>query len=170
MCPFCVEKVSLDEIPPQTPIRIASMSREESAELHRKSQVDQALKMVERQSKFHNNLYQVKPGTVVTCKVDARDVTHPRGIIGVVTAANETGAVKVVCEHGMLSHKGSSQWWIPSDKYKVIAKADEVANISPELLATRNDVMTSSLRRNNQQFLSKRLISSRSGHLALARE
>ena len=110
--------------------------------------------MVETQKKFLKTSYQVKPGAVVMCKVDTRDVTHPRGIVGVVTKANETGAVKVMCEHRMLSHKGSSQWCIPSDKYKVIAKADEVANVSQELLATRKDIMSGQFVKKKQQTVS----------------
>ena len=60
--------------------------------------------MVETHKKFLKTGCEVEPGAGVTCKVDSKDVTHPCGIVGVVTEANRTGAVKVMCEHGILSH------------------------------------------------------------------
>ena len=82
----------------------------------------------------------IEPGAVVTCKLDGRDVSHAHGIVGVVTKANEMGAVQVMCKHDVLSAKGFVTWWIPSDKYKVIAQRDEVANISNELTNIRGQI------------------------------
>ena len=58
MCPFCAEKVIMEDLPPQTPVWIAAISREESAEQCRKRQADQALKMVETQKKFLKNSFK----------------------------------------------------------------------------------------------------------------
>ena len=76
----------------------ADMVREESAEMRRSSQATQA-KMMEDTFKKSVVASGVAVGAVVTMKVDSRDCSHPRGIIGIVYEAKPSGAVKVITEN-----------------------------------------------------------------------
>ena len=49
------------------------------------------------------NKLEISIGAVVTVQVDARDVTHPQGVLGVVVEAKKnTGGICVVTEAGLL--------------------------------------------------------------------
>jgi hypothetical protein len=48
------------------------------------------------------------PGAVVSLKVDYQTHLHAQGLVGIVyEAKQETGGVKVCCEHGVIFHDGS---------------------------------------------------------------
>ena len=53
----------------------------------------------------------------------------------------EMGGIKVLCKHGMIMHKSTFKWWVSSDKYKVIIKRDEVANMPNALQSLREQVL-----------------------------
>jgi len=83
-------------------------------------------------------------GAVVTLKVDYRTHSHVPGLLGVVYAFKaESGGILVCCEHGIITHDGSkSQYWVPVDKYTVVANKDTYVPISKELQAIRDMVLT----------------------------
>jgi hypothetical protein len=120
-------------------LREADRVREESAESRRKSQASQAKKM---EDTFKKSVVAsgVAVGAVVTMKVDPRDCSHPRGIIGIVYEANPSGAVKVVTENGVISNNDTALL-LPHDQYKVIYKAQESSNIEPGLATIQEQVL-----------------------------
>lgn len=121
-------------------LRNADILREESAELKRRSQARQAQKM---EDTFKKSVVAsgVTVGAVVTMKVDARDCSHPRGIIGIVYEANPNGAVKVITENGVISNN-DKVLLLPHDQYKVIYNSEESNNIEPGLSAIQEKVMS----------------------------
>ena len=86
----------------------------------------------------------VGPGAVVTVQVDNRDVSHPRGIIGVVYQIKDvTGGVLVVTEHGILTNGTSkdTDFWIPSDRYQLKYKPNEMSNITTALEKVKTSIL-----------------------------
>ena len=85
----------------------------------------------------------VAVGAVVSLKVDYRTHSHAHGLMGVVYAVKEeTGGILVCCEHGVITHSGSKgDYWVPYDKYRVVAKKDEEIPISNELTMVRDIVL-----------------------------
>ena len=84
----------------------------------------------------------VSVGAVVTVQVDSRDVSHPQGLIGVVVAVKITGGILVVCASGLLSSTNSKkEYWVPVDKYKVVARDHEECVLPHDLLTLRKLVL-----------------------------
>ena len=55
----------------------------------------------------------------------------------------DTGSVRVCCEHGIITHDGKKdEHWVPVDKYTVVAKPNESVAISLELQKVRQLVLT----------------------------
>lgn len=86
----------------------------------RKQQIQQAEKMKKRRL---DSLSDVTVGKVVSIKQDWRDVSHARGVLGVVfdVAASGAGGVQVATAHGIIksgikSGKASA-YYIPSERY-----------------------------------------------------
>ena len=81
------------------------------------------------------NKLEISIGAVVTVQVDARDVTHPQGVLGVVVEAKKnTGGIRVVTEAGLLCATTSMRdYWIPVDKYVIKANASEECVLSDGL-------------------------------------
>jgi hypothetical protein len=79
-------------------------------------------------------------GAIVTVKVGYRTHCHAPGLLGVVyTFQRDTGGALVCCEHGIITHDGSkNDYWVPYDKYRVVATKDSQLPISPELQAVPN--------------------------------
>ncbi len=77
----------------------------------------------------------ISPGAVVTLKVDYRTFFNPEGLVAIVYGVNpRTGAVKVCCEHGVITHNGEKdEYWVPADGYLVKAKAGSFFPLSNEL-------------------------------------
>ena len=45
---------------------------------------------------------------------------------------------KLCCEHGVITHNGEKKdYWVPSDKYLIVAGKDEVCNIPPAIAKIR---------------------------------
>jgi hypothetical protein len=82
-------------------------------------------------------------GAVVSLKVDYRTHSHAYGLLGIVyKSMNKTGGILVACEHGVITSSGSSKdFWVPSDRYKVVALANQSAAISNELQRVRDEII-----------------------------
>ena len=71
-------------------------------------------------------------GFAVNSKMDSRDVTHPRGVNGVVFKINskDSSSVLVVTTSGIIAHGSDKKsYYIPSDRFKVL---------SPDCILTQN--------------------------------
>jgi uncharacterized protein YbjQ (UPF0145 family) len=83
------------------------------------------------------------PGAVVTLKVDYRTHSHAQGLIAIVYEVKETGGILVCFEHGVIIHSGTpGDYWVHVDKYKVVARMDEVIPLTRPLQATRDLVLS----------------------------
>ena len=83
------------------------------------------------------------PGAVVTLKVDYRTHSHAQGLIAIVYDVKATGGILACCEHGVITHSGAQgNYWVPVDKYKVIARKEEVIPLTRPLQATRDLVLS----------------------------
>lgn len=82
-------------------------------------------------------------GSKIKLNVDYCMHCHASALIGIVFGFKlETGGVKVCCEHGVITHDGSrNPYYVPVDKYAVIAKPNENIPISKELAAVRKVVL-----------------------------
>ena len=106
----------------------------------------QGMKMIEAHARQVRES-GVGPGAVVTVQVDNRDVSHPRGIIGVVYQIKDvTGGVLVVTEHGILTNGTSKDkdFWIPSDRYQLKYKPNEMSNITTALEKIKTSILNQS--------------------------
>ena len=106
--------------------------RRESAEKSRKRQDVQA----EQMKKMQLSSSTAKVGDIVSLKMDYRDVTHPRGVYGIVFDVHKGGAggVKVVTQYGVIvSGKSKKPFWVPSDRYLIL---DQDVVLSSEKLQT----------------------------------
>ena len=82
-------------------------------------------------------------GAIVTLKVDYRTNCHAPGLLAIVfDFRKETGGIMVCCEHGIITHDGSAgDYWVPYDKYKVIASSTASLPIALELQSVRDMVL-----------------------------
>jgi len=82
-------------------------------------------------------------GAIVKLIVDYRTHCHASALIGIVFGfMPETGGVTVCCEHGIITHDGSrNPYYVPIDKYAVVAKPNESIPITNELAAVRELVL-----------------------------
>ena len=126
----------------KTPLWDADRVRSESNEKKRMAQLTQANRMIRQQGKDIAN-QGGSSGAVVVVQVDYRAVSHAIGIVGVIFQIASTGGARTATVAGLLS-SGSKKtiWWIPADKYVIKYRADEVANIAPELEIIRQSVIS----------------------------
>ena len=95
------------------------------------------------------------PGAVVTLKVDYRTHSHAQGLIAIVYDVKATGGILCCCEHGVITHSGElGDYWVPVDKYNVVAKIDEVIPLTTDLKATRDLVLSGNYQPENYQSIS----------------
>jgi hypothetical protein len=105
--------------------------------------------MIRQQGKDIENQGE-SPGAVVVVQVDYLAVSHAIGIVGVIYQTASTGGAQIATVAGLLptgSKKGN--WWIPSNKYVVKYRANNIANISPELDIIRQSILSSEYNDNN---------------------
>jgi hypothetical protein len=58
----------------------------------------------------------------------------------------DTGVIIVCCEHGVVTHDGSSDsYWVPYNKYRVIATNYNTFPISDKLQAVRDKVLAGNI-------------------------
>jgi len=133
----------------------SSTTRQIAMEKKKKKQENQALKHMAQSGKAALDR-GCGVGAVVTLKVDYRTHSHAPGLLGVVYAfKEESGGILVCCEHGIITHDGSkSQYWVPVDKYTVVANKDTYVPISKELQAIRDLVLTGTFDMKNQKIIS----------------
>jgi hypothetical protein len=82
-------------------------------------------------------------GALVSLKVDYRTHCHAPGLLAIVCRFQEnSGGILVCCEHGIITHdRTSNDYWVPYDKYRVIAQNDTTFTISNKLQAMRDKVL-----------------------------
>jgi hypothetical protein len=71
-------------------------------------------------------------GALVSLKVDYRTCCHAQELLAIVYRFQEnSGGILVCCEHGIITHDGSSKdYWVSYNKYRVIAGNDSAFSIS----------------------------------------
>ena len=80
-------------------------------------------------------------GAVVNLQVDYRTHSHASGLLAIVYKSNATGAALVCCEHGVVTHDGSKkEYWVPSDKFVVVAGVDVTCVLTPALEELRDNI------------------------------
>ena len=146
------ERTSLDEqyltLPSQAkneegelaPIRESDVQRAIHSEKRRKRQEMYARKAMKQRGKA---LVEkgLGPGAVLSLKVDYRTHSHASGLVAIVYKSNETGGALICCEHGVITHNGSKKdFFVPSDKYNIVADRDAPATIPPPLAEVRERV------------------------------
>jgi hypothetical protein len=53
-----------------------------------------------------------------------------------------TGGILVCCKHGVITHSGTkADYWVPYDKYRIVAKKDEIIPLPSELQEVRDMVL-----------------------------
>jgi acyl-CoA thioesterase FadM len=82
-------------------------------------------------------------GAVVSLHVDYRTNAHAQALLAIIYDVKKTGGALVCCEHGIITHDGSAKdYWVPMDKYRVVAKNDEKIPLPDELRQVRDMVLT----------------------------
>ena len=78
---------------------------------------------------------------VVSLKVDYRTHSHVQGLIAIVYGFKEMGGILVCCDHGVMTHSGTkADYWVPVDKYCIVAKKDKQAPLPASLQCVRDFV------------------------------
>jgi hypothetical protein len=82
-------------------------------------------------------------GALVSLKVDYCTHCHAQGLLAIVYRFQEnSGGILVCCEHGIITHDGTSNnYWVPYNKYRVIARNDTTFPISNKLQAMHDKVL-----------------------------
>ena len=87
-------------------------------------------------------------GAVVSLHVDYRTNAHAQALVAIIYDVQKTGGILVCCEHGIITHDGSAKdYWVPVDKYRVVAKYNEKIPLPDELLQVRDMVLTNTFDR-----------------------
>jgi hypothetical protein len=129
--------------PSPVPNRLRKIT--DAKETKRKRQDEQAAKMILLRAKFAKST-GAEVGAVVRVGNDKRDIQNPCSAIGVIFEMAEAGGILVCTQWGVLvSGEKRSHYWVPCDRYEVIAKADDEHagyTISPELDRIRLDILS----------------------------
>ena len=117
-------------------------AREQAVKKKNSKQETNAKKMMERAGKAAIES-GAAPGAVVTLKVDYRTHSHAQGLVAIVYNVKKTGGILVCCDHGVITHSGTKMdYWVPVDKYSVVAKKDESIPLPADLQAVRELVVS----------------------------
>ena len=116
--------------------------RATSMEMKKKRQEASAMKAIKQFGKEAISA-GAAVGAVVSLKVDYRTHSHANGLIAIVYAVKEgTGGILVCCEHGVITHSGTKgDYWVPYDKYKVMAAKDAQVPLTPAIEEVRKQVL-----------------------------
>jgi transposase InsO family protein len=101
-------------------------------------------------SMYGKHLAKVAVGCIVVLKNDFREVSNPRGILGIVFAVAESdaGGIQVATEHGVIVTGNSKKvFYIPADRYFI--KSDNLT-IEPKLDMIRSRVKNGTFDRANE--------------------
>jgi hypothetical protein len=145
--PKCdLQQMLMDE---KTLLRDADRVRSESNGKKCMAQITQANRIICQQGKDIAN-QGGSPGAVVVVQVDYRAVSHAIGIVGVIYQIASFGGARIATVAGRLS-TGSKKanWWIPSDKYVIKYRANDIANIAPELEIIQQSILSGEYNENN---------------------
>jgi hypothetical protein len=81
-------------------------------------------------------------GALVSLKVDYRTHCHAQRLLAVYRFQENSCGILICCEHGIITHDGTSNdYWVPYDKYKVIAQNDTTFPISDKLQVVHDKVL-----------------------------
>ncbi len=84
-----------------------------------------------------------EPGAVVTLKVDSRTHSYAQGLIAIIFDVKKTGGILVCCNHGVVTHLGTKgNYWVPVDKYVIVARKEEGCPLPAELAAVHHMVLS----------------------------
>jgi hypothetical protein len=82
-------------------------------------------------------------GAVCTLKVDYQTHSHAQGLVAIVHDVKKTGSILVCCDHGVITHSGTKgDYWVPVDKYKIVARKEEGCPLPADLAAVRQMVLS----------------------------
>jgi hypothetical protein len=128
--------------PPETPEITPAMVRVKAMEMKNRRQEENAIKSMKLCGTCAIES-GAAVGAVVSLKVDYRTHAHANGLLGIVYAVKEeTGGILVCCEHGVITHSGTkADYWVPSDKYSIKAKRDQMLPLPSELQEVRDMVL-----------------------------
>jgi hypothetical protein len=133
----------------KTPLRDADQVHSESHEKKHMAQIEHAIRMICQQVKDIEN-QGGSPGAVVVVQVDYWAVSHAIELVGVIYQIASTGGARIATVARLLS-TGSKKvnWLIPSNKYVIKYRANEIANISLELEIKRQSILSCEYNNNN---------------------
>ncbi len=82
-------------------------------------------------------------GALVSLKVDYQTHCHAQGLLAIVYRFQEnSGGILICCEHGIITHDGTkNDYWVPYNKYRVIAWNDTTFPIYNNLQVMRDKVL-----------------------------
>jgi hypothetical protein len=85
-------------------------------------------------------------GLLVSLKVNFWMHCHAQGLLAIVYRFQEhSGGIMVCCEHGIVTHDGTKNaYWVPYDKYRVIARNDATFPILNNLQVMRDKELAGS--------------------------
>ncbi len=105
------------------------------------AQITQANRMIHQQGEDMEN-QGGSPGAVVVVQVDYQAVSHAIGIVDVIYQIASTCGAWIATVAGLLSTGSkTANWWIPSDKYVVKYRTNNIADIAPELEIIRQSIL-----------------------------
>jgi hypothetical protein len=135
---------SASELPVEvvTAAELVSVNREIAMTKRNKRQAASALKEIKR-----CGIAAIKSGAevgaVCTLKVDYRTHSHAQGLIAIVYDVKTTGSILVCCDHGVITHSGTkAEYWVPVDKYSIVARKDEGCPLPAYLADVRQMVLS----------------------------
>jgi hypothetical protein len=82
------------------------------------------------------------PGAVVTVNCDYLAVSHAIRFVDFIYEVSKFGGARIATIAGILSTgTRKTRWWIPTDQYALKYSANEVANITPDLMLIREAIL-----------------------------
>jgi hypothetical protein len=124
---------------------IEGMVRKEAMEKKNRKQEEYAIKAMKMCGKAALDS-GIGIGALVSLKVDYQTHCHAHGLLAIVYQFQEnSGGILVCCEHGIITHDGTSNdYWVPYNKYRVIARNDVTFPISNNLQVMCDKVLAGS--------------------------
>jgi hypothetical protein len=117
--------------------------RNECLNRKRKIQDDQAIKMTKMRQASVNEV-GAKRGDIVCLKINTRDATQANGIRCIVFCASDSGGVRVVCEHGVITRGLIARGRPPGVLYlsiEMYKKLNPNISLNGKLQKLRNSVL-----------------------------
>ena len=81
-------------------------------------------------------------GAVCTLKADYQTHSHAQGLLAIVYGVKKTGSILVCCDHGVITHSGTTaQYRVPVNKYSIVARMEEGCPLPADLAAVRTMIL-----------------------------